>query len=91
MTDLDPQKALRDAMALVLRDSLTEPMSIEDLCRIFGLSYRPMKSHLDSIETLRAGSMYRVPVYLMPTHWLVEFLPILADSCVTPHFGRNSA
>lgn len=91
MSEINPQKALRDAMTMVLMDTLTEPMSIETLCRIFGLSYRPMKSHLDSIETLRAGTMYRVPIRLMPPHWVTECLPILACSCVTPHFDRDSA
>lgn len=90
MSAIDPQKALCDAMAFVLRESLTEPMSIEDLCRIFGVGYRVMKSHLASIETLRAGTMYRVPVRLMPSHWLAETLPILAESCVKPHIDRHS-
>lgn len=91
MSEIDPQKALVDAMAVVLRDSLTVPMTIEELSRIFGMGFRSMKAHLDNIDVVRAGKMYRIPVRMMPAHWMAKSLPILAESCVVPHFNRDSA
>ncbi len=86
---IDPQEALRDAMTIVLRDSFTEPKTIEELGRIFGLGFRSMKRHLETIEHLKVGTMVRMPLHAMPSHWLANSLPILAESCVTPHLSND--
>ena len=62
----DPQ-----AIAIVIQESRTRPMTCEELTAIFRLSYRPMKAYLNGLEGVeRVNSFYRVPVRHMPGEWL---------------------
>jgi hypothetical protein len=79
----DPQ-----AMAIVIQESRTSPMTCDELSVIFRLGYRRMKSYLDDIGNVeRVGSFYRVPIGHMPAEWIAAKLAngqILADSCNLP-------
>lgn len=84
-TPIDWQEAATEAFRRIISDSMTEPMSIEELCNIFGMGYRATKSHVSELDgVIRAGSFYRVPLRLMPSGYIAE-LQILAYSCA-PQF-----
>lgn len=90
MTQIDWQLAATEAFRRIISDSLTEPMSIEELGNIFGMGYRATRSHISELDgVVRAGSFYRVPLRLMPPSYIAE-LQILADSCA-PQFTSTQA
>lgn len=69
MTDEIQIEALKRLMA----DSLTGPMTVEELGNIFSLGFRTMKSHLSELDgVVRAGSFYRVPLKWMPPEFIAE-------------------
>ena len=78
-------------MRMVLADSLTAPMTIDELSKIFGVGFRAMKAHLNEIGTTRVGKLHRVPIRMMPEQWLTDRLLILAQSGIKPHFDRDTA
>ena len=61
-----------EAMAIVIRESRTRPMTIDELCGIFRLGFRAMKRLLAELDTVKSGSLYRLRFGDMPGEWLVR-------------------
>ena len=59
-----------EALAIVISESRTRPMTIDELCVIFRLGFRAMKRLLAELETERCGSFYRLRFGDMPGEWL---------------------
>lgn len=73
MTDADIQEATTEALRRVLENSLTAPMTVDELQHIFGLSFRPMKICIGEMSGVeKVGSRYRVPLRHMPPEFIAE-------------------
>lgn len=60
------------ALAIVISESRTRPMTIDELCGIFRLGFRAMKRLLAELDTVKSGSLFRLRFGDMPAEWIVR-------------------